>query len=182
MAKHKPMPDLEAAIAAVVERAGLELDEVAFILEGADHRRVLIALDGPDGVTLDQCAAVSREVSDVLDASRQIGDRSFTLEVSSRGMSKPLTMARHWRRNEGRLIRVVTVDGEVVEGRIGTIDDAVADTAVTGFEVLVVTAKRDIPLPVDEVKTAVIQPDFSRAAEVDLGDEDIDADDDSAED
>jgi len=85
----------------------MDLDLEA-IKVGAAGRRLLlrITVDGDGGVSLDDIAEVSREVSARLDASDAMGDAPYTLEVSSPGVDRPLTEPRHWRRAAGRLVAV----------------------------------------------------------------------------
>ena len=98
----------------------LDLDVEAVELTPAGKRRVLrVAVDGDDGVTLDDVADATREVSEVLDASDVMGEQPYTLEVTSRGVDRPLTLPRHWRRNADRLVKVDPDRRvEVVTGRI----------------------------------------------------------------
>ena len=103
----------------------LGLDVEAVELTAAGKRSVLrIAVDGDNGVTLDDIADATRTVSEVLDDSDVMGEQSYTLEVTSRGVDRPLTLPRHWRRNASRLVKVTTADGETVEGRILGSDDS----------------------------------------------------------
>ncbi|MGH3411838.1 MAG: ribosome maturation factor RimP, partial [Marmoricola sp.] len=86
------------------------LAAVGFDLEGVElsnvgKRRLLrVAVDKDAGVTMDDIAEATREVGRVLDDSEVMGERAYTLEVSSRGVDRPLTLPRHWRRNLGRLV------------------------------------------------------------------------------
>ena len=97
----------------------LGLDVEAVELTPAGKRRVLrIAVDGDDGVTLDDVAGATKKVSEVLDASDVMGEQPYTLEVTSRGVDRPLTLPRHWRRNTDRLVKVTTTGGETVTGRL----------------------------------------------------------------
>ncbi len=90
----------------------LGLDVEAVEVTPAGNRRVLrIAVDGDDGVSLDTIADATRVVSDALDDSDVMGERPYTLEVTSRGVERPLTLPRHWRRNVDRLVAVTLVDG-----------------------------------------------------------------------
>ena len=50
----------------------------------------------------------------MLDASDVMGEQPYTLEVTSRGVDRPLTLPRHWRRNADRLVKVTTTDGDDV--------------------------------------------------------------------
>ncbi len=82
-----------------------------------------MAVDKDGGVTLDDVADATKEVSRVLDGSDVMGEQAYTLEVTSRGVDRPLTLPRHWRRNADRLVKVSLADGGEVIGRIGASDD-----------------------------------------------------------
>ena len=109
------------------------LDVEAVELSQAGRRRVLrVAVDKDGGVTLDDVADATREVSRLLDDSDVMGGTPYTLEVSSPGTDRPLVLPRHWRRNRGRLVKVALRDGGTVTGRIGESDDAGAIVDVEG--------------------------------------------------
>lgn len=83
---------------------GLELVEVQFRLEG--HGWVLrLFIDGKDGVTLDDCSRVSRELSDYLDVEDLIA-QAYHLEVSSPGLERVLRNLDDCQRNIGKKIKV----------------------------------------------------------------------------
>ena len=125
----------------VVSAAGLELESVRV---GRAGRRSLlrVVVDAEQGVSLDDIALVSRELSAALDRAAAMGEASYTLEVSSPGVDRPLTEPRHWRRASGRLVRVPvlasssrTADGgqsRAVEGRIITAGPAGVTLEVDG--------------------------------------------------
>src|SRR5271154_5062174 len=101
-----PVTDKRLAelIEPVAAAAGMDLESVRMSVAG--KRRLLrIVVDGDHGVSLDDAADVSREISVLLDASSALGDVPYTLEVSSPGVDRPLTQPRHWRRARGRLVR-----------------------------------------------------------------------------
>ena len=110
---------LAGLIEPVIAGVGMDLESVRMTVAG--RRRLLrIVVDSDHGVSLDDAADVSREVSAVLDSSNALGEVPYTLEVSSPGVDRPLTEPRHWRRAAGRLVKVkVKVTGEgAVEGRV----------------------------------------------------------------
>ncbi len=110
---------------------GLDLETIE--LAPAGKRRVLrVAVDKDGGVTLDEVADATRIVSRTLDESDVMGEQPYTLEVSSRGADRPLTLPRHWRRNQGRQVKVVTHDGRDVTGRIKDCDEQRAVLDVDG--------------------------------------------------
>lgn len=140
---------LEAPLAAL----GLDLEGID--LSSAGKRRVLrVAVDKDGGLTLDDVADATRTVSTVLDdseGSKVMGQQAYTLEVSSPGVDRPLTLPRHWRRNAGRLVKVTPREGEPFTGRIRESTDAAATVDVDG-------QPREVPY--DQVSKARIQVEF----------------------
>lgn len=84
-------------------------------------RKVLIILDGDTGVTIDDCANLSREVSQALD-NLQLFDDSYTLEVSTPGLDQPLRLQRQYVKNIGRKVKVVSTLG-IAEGKLTAASD-----------------------------------------------------------
>jgi ribosome maturation factor RimP len=109
------------AIRPVVHASGMDLESVR--VSAAGRRRLLrVVVDSDRGVSLDDAAAVSREISLVLDKSGVMGDYPYTLEVSSPGVDRPLTQPRHWRRAAGRLVTVKVAEAGEVTGRVVSAD------------------------------------------------------------
>ena len=108
----------------VVAAAGMDLESVR--VTAAGRRRLLrVVVDSDEGVSLDDAATVSRELSAALDTVAVMGDFPYTLEVSSPGVDRPLTDRRHWRRAVGRLVTVTVTDAggsRPVSGRICAAD------------------------------------------------------------
>ncbi|WP_427016966.1 ribosome maturation factor RimP [Pseudarthrobacter sp. P1] len=108
-----------------VEANRLFLEDVSVTVAGS-HRTVAVVIDLPDtetgGVGLDAIGAISRELSDVLDNDPRDDGRPYDLEVSSPGISRPLTEPRHWRRSLGRMVKVNVMAGENVTGRVLEVD------------------------------------------------------------
>jgi ribosome maturation factor RimP len=134
--------------------AAVGLDVEAVELTPAGKRRMLrVAVDKDGGVTLDDIAEATKEVSRLLDDSDVMGEQPYTLEVTSPGTDRPLTLPRHWRRNESRLVKVTLVDGETVTGRISGSDDERATLDVDG-------TTRDVAYV--DVAKAKVQIEFNR--------------------
>ena len=148
-------PDSSRIAAALRDRLdALGLDLEAVELTPAGKRRVLrVAVDRDGGVTLDDIAAATRAVSDLLDDSDLMGEAAYTLEVTSRGVDRPLTEPRHWRRNRDRLVKASLRDGTQVTGRIGDSDGSGATLDVSG------TPQR---VAYDDVTKALVQIEFNR--------------------
>lgn len=116
--------DISTLLAPVVAAHDLEVDRVEVTSAGKRSIvRVFLDGDGPEGhgPSLDQITDATRSVSAALDDSDISRDKPYTLEVSSRGVTQPLTEAKHFRRNAGRLVAVTTADTELT-GRISRVD------------------------------------------------------------
>ena len=143
---------LAGVLAAPVESLGLDLEGVD--LSKAGKRSVLrVAVDKDGGVDMDDVAEATKAISVVLDDSDVMGAGAFTLEVTSPGVDRPLTLPRHWRRNQGRLVKVSLSGGETVTGRITGGADGQVTLDVDGSE-------RAVPL--DDVAKARVQIEFNR--------------------
>ena len=144
----------------VTPLGALGLDVEAVELTPAGRRRILrIAVDGDDGVTLDDVAGATKKVSEVLDASDVMGEQPYTLEVTSRGVDRPLTLPRHWRRNADRLVKVTLHDGESLTGRVKDSSDEAVTLDVDG-------TPREIGY--DQVAKALVQVEFNRKTAQDV--------------
>ena len=91
-----------------VRREGCVLVDVTYGTERG--RQVLrIVIDRADGVTVEDCARVSRQLSAVLDVEDAI-PHAYSLEVSSPGLDQALLVAADYRRYAGRTVRILTTD------------------------------------------------------------------------
>ena len=102
--------DLEK-VQAIVERVaasqGLEVVEVE--LRGGGKARMLrIFIDKPSGVTHEDCATVSREVSTILDVEDAVGSGPYVLEVSSPGLDRKLFRPADFERFQGSRVKLTT--------------------------------------------------------------------------
>ncbi|MFD0823868.1 ribosome maturation factor RimP, partial [Micromonospora zhanjiangensis] len=111
---------LRAVIEPVVTAAGCDLEDLTVSRAGRRHV-VRVVIDADGGVSLDAVADVSRAVSQALDRAEEAdGDLvagEYQLEVGSRGVDRPLTLPRHWRRNVGRLVKVTVKGPGTVPGQ-----------------------------------------------------------------
>ena len=98
--------ELAAELAAVASQAGCELIHAEF-----RSGTLRIFLDRPEGVTLEDCQTVSREVSALLDVA-DFGRGRYTLEVSSPGLDRQLYGPKDYERFRGHLVRVTRLDPE----------------------------------------------------------------------
>jgi len=110
---------IQEMIEPVLRSLGLELVEVQLRTE--QNGLVLrITIYKDDGITVDDCSAVSREVGQLLDIEDVIS-RAYHLEVSSPGLDRPLKSKRDFARNIGKKVKLTIVDGERTDVIIGRI-------------------------------------------------------------
>lgn len=96
---------------------------VKVILKGTvGNQRLIVLLDGDQGVTIDQCGSVSRKLAEVIEERGLIEDKYF-LEVSSAGVDFPLQYVRQYKKNIGRSLKVDLKDGTTVSGELQEVND-----------------------------------------------------------
>lgn len=151
-----PRARLVQLLTPAVEATGHDLEDVT--VSPAGRRKVVrVVVDSDGGVTLDDIAAVSRVVSDVLDEAErkepQLLSGAYVLEVTSPGVERPLTQPRHWRRSVSRLVQAKLADNKIVTGRVLSADDTEAVLEVEGQQRSLLYAS---------VLTATVQIEFTR--------------------
>jgi ribosome maturation factor RimP len=155
-----PVADRRIAelIEPVIAGVGMDLESVRVTVAG--KRRLLrIVVDSDHGVSLDDAADVSREISAVLDAGNELGNVPYTLEVSSPGVDRPLTEPRHWRRAAGRLVKVKVAGQGAVEARV---------LAADGDGVTLDLAGTERRLGYGELGAGSVQIEFGRIPDAEL--------------
>ena len=143
-------------ITPALHKAGYFLEDVNLVSPG-QHRIVTVIVDGESALNLDQVTVASKLVSELLDEATFMGETPFTLEVTSPGIDRPLTLPRHFAKNIDRLLKVTKTDGVVVTGRIL----ANTDNDLT----LSVTEKKDVKevvISLGDIKRAQVEIEFNR--------------------
>ena len=127
------MRDLIASLlTAPLENLGFDCEEIA-VTPAGKRRVVRVLIDKETGLNLDDVAEASRLVSAILDENdSKLGSTPYTLEVSSPGVDRPLTLERHWRRNMTRLVKIVSREGALITGRIMSVQDGIVTLDVSG--------------------------------------------------
>jgi len=90
------------------------------------NNKLIIHVDGDEGISIQDCAAISRHVGFHLEEENTI-EKAYNLEVSSPGVGEPLLLTRQYHKNIGRDLSVKQADGKVKEGKLL----AVIDNAIT---------------------------------------------------
>ncbi len=144
--------ELRELLDPLVQKAGFILEEVKVTPLGR-RRQISVIVDGEErNPNLDEVASISRAISAQLDDYSGLGDSPFTLEVTSPGIDRPLTELRHWRKNLGRLVKILTKEDKEISGRIAEVHTGKVriDDVIFDFE---------------SIKRAQVQIEFNRPKE-----------------
>lgn len=147
------MSMIENTCRTVAENTGYELVDLEFRKE--NHGWVLrVFIDHPQGIGLDDCEKVSKEVSSALDEGDPI-PQSYVLEVSSPGLDRPLKSENDFRRFKGRQIKIKTTSS--FEGKrtlkgslVGLVED----------NIVLMVDEEEKQIPMDQVSTVRLVPEF----------------------
>ena len=181
----------EAALRALLEpllvSSGLELDSLVIIPAGRRSiLRITVDGEGPKGrgPLLDEISLATRRISDELEESSAVGQDPYTLEVSSRGTSTPLSEPKHFRRNRGRLVKLSLTDATSLTARIVSAEESSITVEFTPEP----TKQVKHPQPqvrqvqLDEIRKAVVQVELNRPHDPELDDDSEGVDDEPDED
>lgn len=133
----------------------LSEDQFVVMISVSESNRIDIFIDGYNGLTIDQCVAVSRHVEHSLDREEE----DFSLQVSSPGLSEKFRVKEQYFKYRGKAIEVVLGEGAEFEGTLVAADDVgiVLETAVKekpeGARKKIVVVKEH-HLKYDEIKSA----------------------------
>ena len=145
--------NLTELLTPAVTQAGFVLEEVTVTPVGK-RRLVAVVVDCEDrNPSLDEVTVVSKEVSAILDNYTQMGEMPFTLEVTTPGIDRPLTLGRHWKKNICRLVKITPKTGEKYIGRIASVNDNAVTIEIKGKESEISFA---------EISRAQIEVEFNR--------------------
>ncbi|AQG80314.1 ribosome maturation factor RimP [Spirosoma montaniterrae] len=133
--------------------------------------KVTVLVDSDTGITIDECAEISRRLGSEMDEINFFGDAPFTLEVSSPGVDFPLTFSRQFVRNIGRQLAVNLTDGSVLRGTLESVDDTQIVLVVVPEPRSKTQQKKDAeagitvlsgptPIRYDQIKKATVEISF----------------------
>lgn len=109
--------EISAVITPALTSIGLYLEDLT--ITSAGRRSIItVIIDGDSHLSLDQVTVATKAISELIENISNLGDSSFTLEVTSPGLDRPLTKPRHWQKNIDRLVKVIMLDTKEIKGRI----------------------------------------------------------------
>lgn len=133
----------------VADEQGMELFDIELLGKGKLLLRVMIDKEG--GITLDDCERFSRNFEAILDVEDPI-PASYTLEVSSPGLDRPLREMKDFEKNIGKLARIITIEKienqNLFVGRILNVSSDFLKLLVHG---------REIDIPYDKISKARLE-------------------------
>ena len=145
----------------LAEALSLEPDLFLIDLSIDDQSRVIVVLDGDNGVSLEQCIKVSRYIEHQLD--REVND--FSLDVSSAGATNPLQMVRQYKKNIGRKLAVHTTDNDNYKAILKQADDEQITLEWKAREPKPIgkgkhTVVKQLQVPYNQIEKATVQIQF----------------------
>lgn len=118
---------VENRVKALVEEKIADRPELFLVaVKMLPNNKLIIHVDGDEGISIQDCAAISRHVGFHLEEENTI-EKAYNLEVSSPGVGEPLLLTRQYHKNIGRELSVKLNDGVVKEGKL----IAVTDNSIT---------------------------------------------------
>jgi ribosome maturation factor RimP len=148
-------------VVALLNQALSEKPSVFLIdLTITDAMKIIVTLDGDQGVTLQDCIDVSRVIEHNLDREEQ----DFSLEVASAGVSSPLKLVRQYQKNKGRTVKVKT-ETDVIEAVLAEVNEDSITLTWTAREPKKIgkgkeTVEKKLELPYTEIKEAIVTITF----------------------
>ena len=146
---------------ALVEEALSERPSVFLIdLTITDAFKIIVSLDGDNGVTLQDCIDISRAIESNLDREEQ----DFSLEVASVGVGSPLKLIRQYKKNVGRTL-IVKTGTEIIEAELVEANDVFIILSWKAREPKKVgkgkeTVQKELQLPYADIKEAIVTVTF----------------------
>jgi len=147
------LEQLQALLAPVVEALGYQCWGVEFISQGK-HSLLRVYIDHADGILIEDCEKVSRQVSAVLDVEDPVSGE-YTLEVSSPGMDRPLFTLEQFAAHAGEQVKIrlrSPYEGRRnFQGLLRGVEDQ---------DIVVQVDQHEYLLPIDSIDKANIIPRF----------------------
>ena len=125
-----------------------------------DSQKIIVTLDGDEGVTLQDCIDISRAIENNLDRE----EHDFSLEVASAGVSTPLKMVRQYKKNIGRVLKIKTAT-DIIEAKLVAVNDDFITLTWSAREPKKIgkgkeTVEKKLELPYKEIKEAIVTITF----------------------
>ncbi|WP_406824948.1 ribosome assembly cofactor RimP [Pedobacter sp. KACC 23697] len=109
---------VEKRVAALVEEKIADRPELFLVeVKMLPNNKLIIHVDGDEGISIQDCVAISRHVGFHLEEENAI-EQAYNLEVSSPGVGEPLKLIRQYNKNVGRTVSIKLKEGLKKEGKL----------------------------------------------------------------
>jgi ribosome maturation factor RimP len=118
-----------------------------------------IYLDADSGLAIEKCIKINRALYKIMEEMGMYPEGDFSLEVSSPGIDEPLRLARQYKKNIGRLVSCIKIDGTIIEGELKAADEEAINIEVTegkGKKLII----KNITVSFTEIKQTTVQIKF----------------------
>ncbi|WP_420317460.1 ribosome maturation factor RimP [Ekhidna sp.] len=144
---------LENRVRSIAEKA-IENNDELFLVDvkikgNPGNQKVLVFVDGDNGISIDQCSAISRFIGSELEEC-EILDGKYLLEVSSPGLDFPLSLSRQYVKNVGRELEIEMLDGEKIHGELTNVEN----------EEILIKDKVERSLQIKDIKQSKVKVSF----------------------
>lgn len=117
--------EVEKKVIALVEEKIADRPELFLVeVKMLPNNKLIIHVDGDEGISIQDCAAISRHVGFHLEEENVL-EKAYNLEVSSPGVGEPLKLTRQYIKNIGREVSAKLVNGDKIEGELLSVDEDV---------------------------------------------------------
>lgn len=126
---------------------------VDIVLKGhPGSQKLLVLIDGDEGLSIDQCAQISRLLGKKIEEEDLI-EGKYTLEVSSPGLDMPITLFRQYRKNIGRNLKIELKNGEKISGKLLKADESKIELEPTGKKI-------PMEIKIEEINRTFVEVSF----------------------
>lgn len=123
------------------------------------QKKILVIVDGDNGVTIEDCATLSRGLSSKIEEAGLINE-NYTLEVSTPGVDTPLKLNRQYAKNIGRSLKVTLNDKSQVKGKLTEVNDSLISLQVEEKVDKKKSELKNIEIPFNSIHKALVQISF----------------------
>jgi ribosome maturation factor RimP len=146
---------IEELVIVSIDREDLFLVDV-IVAGNQGNNKILIYMDGDEGITINDCSKISRQISEQLDVEDLVSGK-FVLEVSSPGIDQPLKLKRQFHKNIGRNLDVLLTDSTTTSGKlIATEDDLIVLNVEKRGKSKKDVSIEEISVPFDRIRQAKV--------------------------
>ncbi len=156
MANETPLQAIEKMLNSILAE---EPEYFAVSVKLTPGNNIKIFIDGDNGVTIQKCVRVNRQLYKLIEEAGMYPEGEFSLEISSPGLDEPLKMHRQYVKNIGRDIEVVFADDTKKEGKLLAVTEAdiiVEHTEGKGKKAVT----QQLVIPFNNIKTTTVQIKF----------------------